>query len=189
MDTKSLFETIESAVKSIAIIATGIWALFTFVIKDLPNYSDKLASRLDPILQYVDDQTCLLKISVGVRNNGNTSISVSGLDLKFWEYGRKRDADPVQFLDTAEVRKTKEMWYLPPHSDDYFAISYDPQEQVTFSYTLFVPNSPQVNYLFYLKLLSNSSAIVQENFAQRTIPGGCGVREPVLVEAVETPLK
>jgi len=75
-----------------ALLAAGIWAFFTFFVKDRPALEAHADIRTQ-LVWHTRGKDCIADWNVSVKNIGTSSFDVTGVDLKMWK------VDPDQLPD------------------------------------------------------------------------------------------
>lgn len=80
---KESSEVIKNAVEIVAVLAAGVWAFFTFVVKDRPTLESHVDVPTELVWRF-RGADCIADWNVNIKNIGSGSFEVSRLDVEMW---------------------------------------------------------------------------------------------------------
>lgn len=82
-------EIIKNWVEIIAIVLAGVWATFTFVIKDSPNLHQATESGMQVYIDSLSQDTLAAEVIVDFKNTGQQIVSIDSAEIEYWIVQRK----------------------------------------------------------------------------------------------------
>jgi hypothetical protein len=77
-------EIIKNWVEILAIVLAGVWATFTFVIKDSPNLHQATESGTQVYIDSLGQDTLSAEVIIDFKNIGQQIVSIDSAEIEYW---------------------------------------------------------------------------------------------------------
>jgi hypothetical protein len=130
-NAKNLFEIL-------AIIATGVWALFVFALKEQPAYDKTIKVtgelRIDSV-NILNSKFCQANLALDIKNLRPSSITIDTITINLWYF--PVDSLPSDgFLDIEKYKLTHKPFYSYDHFNNgltnYYPVDGDGHDDLQF---------------------------------------------------------
>ena len=144
--TKELAETINNFIQAIAIVAGGIWAIFTF--SKGRQFKESLVPSVSGRIVFIEGITFIV-VSTEIKNVGQSKIKflLGASTLEVFEYIKT----PVSEVITMPDQKLRQ--FNPLHEDDVYI---EPNEIIYGTRFIAIPRPPDLGFRLEFKVISEN---------------------------------